>query len=382
MFVDVFNTVTTTLTTVEGTAVVNMAHYLKTFAGTAATIIIIMIGLQALAWVEINVLAVKLYKALLTTVIVMIFALNADQYNSLIGNNLMQLPDDLMQAIMPAESGDTITIGKYLDDTVNSMGGAIGEIWKTATWKNFGGPAFLALALFMILCALGAAAMVSILYAKIGITLIVSIGPLYVLFLIAPYTRDFFTKWLSYALHFALVQVLIGGVVLIAQGVLEVYIQQLTAPVGPIANSPGAVLAPAIVMLVLAAMFALVPSMASSITGGIGLGSAVTPGAIGGAAAGAAGALFRLFRGQKNGGGSAPAAGDTAGGGTVSEGAVSAESRNAVMRSRRYGAATTPKGDAPPTLAAQTSGAQQALARMQQEMRMKDKSKDDGGNKK
>jgi len=381
MFVDVFDTVTTTLTTFEAQAVSNLATYLTTFARTAAIIVVMLLGLSYLQWVPINIAALKLVKTLAIIAVVFLFALSVDNYNAYIGNHLMQLPDDLLQAIMPAGSGDTMTIGRYLDETVTNLGDGIGKIWKTGTFRNAYGPSLLACVLFLLLCLLGAAAMVTILFAKIGISLVVAIGPLFVLALISPHTREFFTKWLSYALQMAILQVLIGGVILIARSVLDVYILQLTEPAGTIANSPGAVIAPAIVMLVIAAMFAQLPNIASSLAGGIGLSSGVTPGGIAGAAMRGLSKLFQKDK-DKNSGGAPASAGAAAGGGSVSEGS-GGQAQNAIMRAQRTQAQgdKSPPKDAPQAPAQRSSASAAAFAKMQADMKKQHNDNNNGDKK-
>ena len=366
LFVDLFATLDTTLQTFRGSAVTNLAGHIRTFVTAASIVTIVLIAIE-MYWGGVASIK-KLVGGLFMIGIVSIFSLNPDNYNAYIGNYLIALPDDLMQAIASAEFAGVGGIGGFLDTTMNDMMSGIGRIWSSAGLLNLYAPTMLAIVLFLLLLLMGAAAMISIIVGKVGISLVVALGPVFIMTLVVPGMKDFFTKWLSYALSMTILQMLIGGVMLIAKTILETYATALTDPASPVMNSPGGVMAPALIMLVLAYIFGQLPSMSSSLAGGIGLASP-SPGAIAGAAMSGLKKLFQSGRNSGgNNGGQAPAS--AAGGGSVSDGS-GGQAQNAIMRAQRINnqGDKSPQKDAPQSTAGRSSASAAALAKMQAEIK-------------
>jgi type IV secretory pathway VirB6-like protein len=87
-------------------------------------------------------------------------------------------------------------------------------------------------------------------------------------------TQEYFTRWVSYGIQFAILAAFVGGVLGIMNRVLSQYLDVLTQQTEAIDFT---ILAgPAIIMGVCAYIFGQLPSMASSVSGGIGLSVANT----------------------------------------------------------------------------------------------------------
>lgn len=274
LFTSLIGSLDTTLLTFGSQAVENLSRYLTGFVRTAGIIVLVMAALHQFY----SPFPQAIQKYLGTFFIIAVVANLATvpaNYNAYLGNFLLHLPDDFLSALAPGSFGDARSIGVALDDTVSSMATGVGKIWNSGSFGNYFGPALLAAVLFLLLCCLGAAALISIVIGKVGIAIVVAIGPIMVMTLIFPYTRDFFTKWLSYAFHYSVLQLLIGATMLVADSVLTTYVKALTDPGagGVKVGDPIEMLAPAIVLIVLTYLFSQLPSIASSITGGIGLHS-------------------------------------------------------------------------------------------------------------
>lgn len=378
LFVDLFNTLDSTLLEFREEAVTNLASYIRQFV-FAAGVLTIIIAAAELQWGGIASIK-KVFGAFFMIAIVSIFATNPENYNLYIGNYLAQLPDDFLQAISSAQFASTGGIGAYLDQTMNDMMTGIGRIWSSAGIMNGNGvfaPILLAVVLFVLLLLMGAAAMISIIVGKVGIALVAGLGPLFMMTLVVPGLKELFTRWISYAISMAILQLLIGGVLLIAKTILETYATALTDPNSPVMNSPGGVMAPALIMLVLTYIFGQLPNMASSLAGGIGIstGNAAWTGvsaASAGIAAGSgavAGAIGRGFNKLAN-------AGSNFGGGSSNSvrqgGANSAYQRLQIQRGRE----TQAQKDAPQTPARRTSESAKALARLQEEAKRQNNKED------
>jgi type IV secretion system protein VirB6 len=98
---------------------------------------------------------------------------------------------------------------------------------------------------------------------------VVAVGPLMVLGILFRATQEYFTKWVSYAVQFAVLAMFVGGVAGITSGILDHYIAALETPGDTV--DLNTLLAPVIILLILAWIFGQLPNMASSLSGGIGL---------------------------------------------------------------------------------------------------------------
>jgi type IV secretion system protein VirB6 len=269
LFVDLFTTLDSTLNAFQNTAVTNLAGYVTNFVRVAGIVALILAAIE-LKWAAAGGFR-KIIGTFVLIAIVSQLATVPALYNQYIGGYLMDLPDDLLSVMSPAAFGDTGGIGDYLDKTISAMMDSISLIWAESGIGNLFAPIVLGAILFVLLIALAASAMIAIVIGKVGIALVVALGPLFVMTLLIPGMKDWFTKWLSYAFSMAILQLLIGAVMLVARTILNTYATALTDPASQVVNSPGGVMAPAIIMLVLTYIFGQLPNMASSLGGGIGL---------------------------------------------------------------------------------------------------------------
>jgi len=274
LFEPLFGSVDTVLTSYVNAAVSNAAGYINGPLATLGTISFILFGLVLLSGRTELPVAEFVRKGGLLALVLTVGG-SAAHYNAVLADHLLALPDELMGVFAgigapgSGSIGDTASVGDVLDDIADRSINGITAIWQAGGWTD-PGPALLAVLLFAVFLLFGAAAGYAVLIMKVGLALAVALGPLLILGLLFTATRDFFTRWLSYILQFAVLAGLIGGVAGIADAVVETYLGGLDA--GGEALDLVQLLAPALVLVVLAILFAQLPGMASSITGGIGLG--------------------------------------------------------------------------------------------------------------
>jgi type IV secretory pathway VirB6-like protein len=82
-------------------------------------------------------------------------------------------------------------------------------------------------------------------------------------------TREYFTRWVSYGIQFAVLAAFVGAVLGIMTTVLNQYLELLGRQTDNIDFTELA--GPAVIMGICAYIFGQLPSMASSVSGGIGL---------------------------------------------------------------------------------------------------------------
>jgi len=272
LFNSLFGSIDTVLTAYVNGAVANAAAYISGPIAALATISFILFGLVMLRGGTELPLAEFVKKGGLIALVLTVGG-SAANYNAVLADHLLALPDDLLAVfagVGPSGTvADTASVGNVLDNIATQSISGITAIWQAGGWTD-PGPAFMAVLLFGVFLLFGAAAAYAVLVLKIGLALAVALGPLLMLGLLFPATRDFFTRWLSYVLQFAVLAGLIGGVAGIADAVVQTYLGGIDA--GGEGLDLVQLLAPALVLVVLAILFAQLPGMASSITGGIGLG--------------------------------------------------------------------------------------------------------------
>ena len=144
----------------------------------------------------------------------------------------------------------------------------ISAIWSAGGFTD-PGPSIFAAVLFVIFLIFGVAAVIALATAKIGLSLVVAVGPLMVVGLLFRSTQEYFTKWLSYGVQFAFLAMFVGGIAGMADAIVDTYIDALDDSAETV--DLVALMAPALMLLLLAKIFAELPNMASSLSGGIGL---------------------------------------------------------------------------------------------------------------
>lgn len=148
------------------------------------------------------------------------FGLNADNYNSTVAPIVTGLGGDLSNAV----SGGTVT-ASTLDQLALFYLDIINAGWTAAQDMGLAGIATLMLVTVKIgIILLGlvpflVAATLAIVAANVGSQIIAMVGPLFFAFLLFPATRQYFSAWVSSALSYALVPLLVAVVATISVGI-------------------------------------------------------------------------------------------------------------------------------------------------------------------
>jgi type IV secretion system protein VirB6 len=194
---------------------------------------------------------------------------SAGHYNTYLADHLRAFPDELLETFAVAKAlGDQASIGGVLDRIGDRAMTGISAIWSAGGFTD-PGPSLFAAVLFVIFLIFGVAAVIALATAKIGLSLVVAVGPLMVVGLLFRSTQEYFTKWLSYGVQFAFLAMFVGGIAGMADAIVDNYIAALDANAETV--DLVALMAPALMLLLLAKIFAELPNMASSLSGGIGL---------------------------------------------------------------------------------------------------------------
>lgn len=214
---------------------------LNTFIGSSAGVIstyvmplgwtILAIGLLVHAWaiMEGKVQApLQDWMFKLVAALMVLYAMSGGYFNW-IAAPLYGLGDAL--GTLLAGGTDAITSLSSLTDKVidliSAIFGAAGESFK---FLDFGSGAILII--FGILVGLAtflliASALFFIVFAKLGISLVLAVGPFFVLGLLNQHTRNYFFSWLNTAFYFVFYQVLTVLFIVLFIGILDQYMTAL-----------------------------------------------------------------------------------------------------------------------------------------------------------
>lgn len=243
--------------------VVLAASYAEPFVYTAGILMIILTGL-GLMFGEINQPAKPLLLAVFTISIVMAFSTNVGVYNQYFKDFLIGLPDELIGLV-----GGT-DVGTQLDEFGTSILEGIQKMWRSSSGIVAGLKAAVAsLLMFIIWLIMSVAALVMLLLAKVGLAVLVAVGPIFIGLAIHPVTREYFTKWLSYCTNFAFLALLVGGILNLVSEIARGYFDAFEGANGSVDFVVMA--GPALVMGAVIGLFSQLPSIASSLGGGIGI---------------------------------------------------------------------------------------------------------------
>jgi type IV secretion system protein VirB6 len=207
LFTDLLRNIDAAILASFASAATGMSHYVLPIG-------VAMFGISILVWAimvmegsnqtPMNDWMSKLLKTLF------IFAAAGQFYSSWISGPLFALPNELSAAVTGAvssTSGLDALSGK-LDGLI--MGIAQGMVAAFKNW-NFGGALMLIVSMVLVAiagCLLEIACVFNMIYAKIGLALVLGMGPFFVMCLLWPQTKGYFTTWLNTVLYFVFLTVI------------------------------------------------------------------------------------------------------------------------------------------------------------------------------
>ncbi len=237
-----------------------------------ATLAVVFVALNAMLQVK----SIDLRTAVMLGVklaLVGIFARNWAEFNS-VTNAIVSGSEHLAGVIVGAAGGlgdgsaghfaqQFDAIISDLIDTANSIGNAM----------NWVGGAFFTTIAFILLAAMGAAAGLMIVFAKLMITFYVSIAPIMITMSLLNATKDYFQNWLTGIISYAFYPIVIAAVFSIIISMSDQMASNVNS--GDLATLGQAIPFFAMIIMAFFAIF-LIPVIMRQITGNIQLTSAMS----------------------------------------------------------------------------------------------------------
>lgn len=263
------------------------------FTPTAYTLLILFVTLWGLAMIlgKIQEPVMDGVVRVVKSVLIVTFATNSALYASDVANFLYDWPAELVGVM----NGAKITTTTQIIDTSLTQTISLGK----AAWEKAGplspGLYFVALAIWAMGGIVASVAGFIIITSKIGLALLLALGPIFILMLLFDVTREFFNKWLGSVITQGFTIVLIS---MASQLIMKYYAAGVEATAADAAAYGGIVslvtLAPAAVTAVIAIPLMLgIPHMAAGLGGGVSGGTAGIAGYAFNKMKGAAGGTLR-----------------------------------------------------------------------------------------
>ncbi len=240
-------------------------------AGPVATALVIYVALTGLMMMR--GLSQETFAAVLGRIvrlcIVTWIVMSADVYNTWVRDLfLTALPMELANEIT-STTGNAIPSAAAFDTIWRKALGVGMSVWSTLGWTDIG-PSLAVI--FMWVCA-GVAVSFSYLVwltSRIGLALVIAVGPIFVAFALFPATRSLFERWLGQVVQFVVLGVLaimLLQLMILAEGTLVDQIVATSAASSP-AQRLQMLLAVCVLFIICAMLAMQLPGLASSLAGG------------------------------------------------------------------------------------------------------------------
>ncbi|MFT5700273.1 MAG: type IV secretion system protein VirB6 [Desulforhopalus sp.] len=267
-FADFFMQIDTKLDAFFLSHIAEVMAYIAPVIYSCSIILIIGVGL-GLLFGKFSVAPVPLIMATLTITLVTLIATNLGIYNTYVADVFRALPDEMISLVSPLAGASGV--GAILDSFAVEIEKSVTIMWSSATgmWSGLK-LAIVAIIVCLVFIVFAIGIVLAMVIAKVVLVILITVGPIFIACLLLPQTKDFFAKWLSYVIQFTVLSVLIGAILSLISDMILASLVDLTAVAGTISLT--ALVGPFTTMGITCYVFTQLPNMASSLTGGIGMG--------------------------------------------------------------------------------------------------------------
>lgn len=164
-------------------------------------------------------------------VAVLIIHASSTLYVTYVALPLIGLPEEISNRVAGGTSATT-TLDQLTGSLIHIILGVLMAGVEAFKTLNFGGALVLFLAAVMMLIAgalLLIAVVTNMIYAKIGISYLLAVGPMYVFFLMVPPIKNWFFSWLNSIMYFVMLTVFSTMTMLLFVGIANKFMQKLAA---------------------------------------------------------------------------------------------------------------------------------------------------------
>lgn len=221
---------------------------------------------------------IDLFKRFFFLVLVCAFSLSAGFYIDYVKVPVMEIPDDVARLISGSDDTSASAVDGMLNHNWDYVSGLWAAVWEMGLWDFDLGVLVEAFLISVVVIVLGTIFVIIafsyLLVAKILINVVLLIGPAFIMFAFFAPTREYFMKWVGQLLNYIFLVVIFAAVFTLLHNVLLT--MDPTALAGdftPVQNVKimGDIIVLLFIYLLFIAVIMAVPSLASSLTGGVGI---------------------------------------------------------------------------------------------------------------
>ncbi|MDM0108453.1 type IV secretion system protein [Variovorax sp. J22R24] len=213
-------------------------------------------------------------------------------YLSWVATPLFALPSELTRALSATSGSAPDLLGQVNEKVVDLVSAMFTAGTKLIKELAFGPAIALFLMGVLVIVAVYlmlAAALFSVIFSELGLSMVLAVGPFFVLALVLPQTRNYFYSWLNTALYFVFYHVFTALFIFMFIGIVNSYVGKLNSTLGGVgggnvlsmvarllgASGEGlnvaAITIPILIIsLAMFFMFLQIPTICASLTGGSG----------------------------------------------------------------------------------------------------------------
>jgi len=223
---------------------------------------------------------IDLFKRFFFLALVCVFSMTGSFYIEYVKEPVLAIPDDVARLITGTDDTTASAIDAMMAQNYAYVGKAWERIAKMTIWDFDMGVIMESLMSMLIVIVLGTLfniiAMSYLMVAKILINVVLLIGPAFIMFAFFPPTREYFMKWVGQLLNYIFLVVIFTAVFSLLNGLISSLEPSTLADAGGFAPMQSMMIYGDLVILLFIyllfiAVIMAVPSLASSLTGGVGI---------------------------------------------------------------------------------------------------------------
>jgi len=223
---------------------------------------------------------IDLFKRFFFLSLVCVFSMTGSFYIAYVKEPVLAIPDDVARLV----TGTDDTTASAIDAMMAKNYEYVGKLWEPIAemtiWNFDMGVIMQAISASVIVIFLGTLfniiAMSYLMVAKILINVVLLIGPAFIMFAFFPPTREYFMKWVGQLLNYIFLVVIFTAVFSLLNGLISSLKPATIADAGGFMYlqsmmNAGELVVLLFIYLLFIAVIMAVPSLASSLTGGVGI---------------------------------------------------------------------------------------------------------------
>lgn len=218
-----------------------------------------------------------LFKRFFFMALVCAFAFNGDNYIAWVKEPVLSIPNDIASFFSSSGETSASTIDTMMNNNLNTLFETWGIIGQTKFWNLSFMLIFEVIVASIVILVLGTVYVILafsyLMVAKVLINVLLIIGPIFIAFSLFSATKEYFMKWVGQLLNYIFLVVIFTAVFTFLNEALMMVISshEGVKTIGAAGLEDSLILKLLFMYLLFIAVIMAVPTLASSLTGGVGI---------------------------------------------------------------------------------------------------------------